>query len=356
MRIVIATDAWAPQVNGVVNTLMATRERLQRLGHEVMVLSAEGFRTFSCPTYPEIRLAYRPNRKAAAAIEAFAPDCIHIATEGPIGLAARAYCLRNGLRFTTSYHTRFPEYIRARFMLPLRLSYRWLRWFHEPASAVMVATPAVMRGLAERGFDNLVLWGRGVDTERFKPALRDHAGIPRPLYLYVGRLAVEKNIEAFLNMELPGSKWVIGDGPQREKLEQRYPAARFLGARTNDKLTPYYNCADVLVFPSTTDTFGLVMLEAMACGVPVAAYPVPGPIDVVEQGITGVLDNDLQRACFEAMSLPREQVRQHALKYSWEASTQQFLRNLRPAVKSRPAAAFPASILQLGDLGDSKIA
>ena len=241
-------------------------------------------------------------------------------------------------------------------MLPLSVSYRWLRWFHEPASAVMVATPAVMHGLAERGFDNLVLWGRGVDTECFKPALRDHAGIPRPLYLYVGRLAVEKNIEAFLSMSLPGSKWVIGDGPQRDLLEQRYPSARFLGARTHDKLTPYYNCADVLVFPSKTDTFGLVMLEAMACGVPVAALPVPGPIDVVEQGLTGVLDNDLERACFDAIRLPREQVRQHAMKYSWEAATQQFLRNLRPAAKSRPVAAFSPSVLHLGDMPDTTVA
>lgn len=356
MRIVIATDAWAPQVNGVVNTLMATRERLERLGHDVLVLSAANMRTFSCPTYPEIRLAYRPYRRVAQAIDAFAPDCIHIATEGPIGLAVRSYCLRQGLRFTTSYHTRFPEYIRARFMLPLGLSYRWLRWFHEPASAVMVSTPAVMHDLVQRGFGKLVLWSRGVDTGCFKPAPRDDAGIQRPLYLYVGRLAVEKNIEAFLQMGLPGTKWVIGDGPQREVLEQRYPSVRFLGARAHDKLAPYYNCADVLVFPSLTDTFGLVMLEAMACGVPVAAYPVAGPIDVVEQGKTGVLDHDIERACFEALRLPREQVRQHALKYSWETATQQFLHNLRPAAKTWPAAAFSSSVLHLGEMSDSSVA
>lgn len=356
MRIVIATDAWAPQVNGVVNTLMATQERLQRLGHDVLVLSSANMRTFSCPTYPEIRLAYRPHRQVTQAIDAFAPDCIHIATEGPIGLAARAYCLRLGLRFTTSYHTRFPEYIRARFMLPLGLSYRWLRWFHEPASAVMVSTPALMEGLAQRGFGKLVLWGRGVDTEVFKPLAREHAGIERPLYLYVGRLAVEKNIEAFLKMSLPGTKWVIGDGPQRAALEQRYPSVRFLGARTHDKLAPYYNCADVLVFPSLTDTFGLVMLEAMACGVPVAAYPVTGPIDVVEQGKSGVLDHDLDRACFAALRLPREQVRQLALKYSWDAATRQFLGNLRPAAKSRPAEAFPPSVLHLGGRSETTAA
>jgi glycosyltransferase involved in cell wall biosynthesis len=356
MRIVIATDAWAPQVNGVVNTLMATRTCLQSLGHDVLIVSAEGMRTFSCPTYPEIRLAHRPYRQVAEIIDAFAPDCIHIATEGPIGLATRRYCLRHGLRFTTSYHTRFPEYILARFMLPLALTYRWLRWFHGPSSAVMVSTPAVMRGLAIRGFGNLTLWGRGVDTECFKPEPRDLAGIQRPLYLYVGRLAVEKNVDAFLQMTLPGTKWVIGDGPQREELEKRYPGAHFLGARTHDNLAHYYNCADVLVFPSQTDTFGLVMLEAMACGVPVAAFPVTGPIDVVEQGKTGVLDHDLERACFRALGLPREQIRQHAFKYSWQAATQQFLRNLRPAAKSKPAAAFPASVLHLAEISESTAA
>ena len=356
MRIVIATDAWAPQVNGVVNTLMATRDCLQQLGHDVLVLSAQGMRTFSCPTYPEIRLACRPNRQVSDAIDAFAPDCIHIATEGPIGLAARRHCLHRGLRFTTSYHTRFPEYIRARLMLPLAVTYRWLRWFHAPSSAIMVSTPALMHGLAQRGFDRLALWGRGVDTGRFQPEARDHAGIEGPLYLYVGRLAVEKNIEAFLQMGLPGTKWVIGDGPQREELQRRYPAARFLGARTHEQLAHYYNCADVLVFPSRTDTFGLVMLEAMACGVPVAAFPVTGPIDVVEHGKTGVLDHDLERACFQALGLPREEVRQHALKHSWQAATRQFLRNLRPAAKTRPAAAFPASMLHLNDLPESSAA
>lgn len=353
MRIVIATDAWAPQVNGVVNTLMATRDRLQKLGHEVLILSAEGMQTFSCPTYPEIRLACRPYQRVAEAIDAFAPDCIHIATEGPIGLAVRRYCLRNELRFTTSYHTRFPEYIRARFMLPLAFGYRWLRWFHDPSSAVMVSTPALMHGLMRHGFTNLVHWGRGVDTERFKPESRDHAGIERPLYLYVGRLAVEKNIEAFLEMSLPGTKWVIGDGPQRAGLEKRYPSVRFLGVRSHDNLAHYYNCADVLVFPSKTDTFGLVMLEAMACGVPVAAYPVTGPIDVVDQGKTGVLSDDLEQACFDALSLPRQEIRQHAMKFSWEAATQQFLRNLRPAARTRPAIPFPSSVLHLSEMSES---
>lgn len=330
MRILIASDAWEPQVNGVVNTIKATSACLRGLGHEVMILSSNDLKTFCCPTYPEVRLAYRPYAKVAQAIEAFAPDCLHIATEGPIGLAARRYCLNHRLDFTTSYHTRFPEYIRARTLLPLVLTYRWLRWFHAPAKTVMVSTPRILHGLAQRGFKHLALWSRGVDTEVFKPGPRDHACIARPLYLYVGRVAVEKNIEAFLNIGLPGTKWVIGDGPLRESLQKRYPDVRFLGARSHNKLAPYYNCADVLVFPSRTDTFGLVMIEAMACGVPVAAYPVEGPVDVVEHGKSGMLNHDLERACFDALALPRDGVRQAALNYSWDAATRQLLQNLTP--------------------------
>ncbi len=355
MRILIASDAWEPQVNGVVNTLKATRQCLQAAGHEVLVLSSTGLKTFACPSYPEIRLAYRPYRKVAQAIETFAPDCIHIATEGPIGLAARRYCLKHGMQFTSSYHTRFPEYIRARFMLPLALTYRWLRWFHRPASAVMMSTPGLMQVMQQRGFDNLVLWSRGVNTDYFKPAARDHACIERPLYLYVGRLAIEKNIEAFLNISLPGTKWVIGDGPLREALEKRYPSVHFLGARAHNKLAPYYNCADVLVFPSRTDTFGLVMAEAMACGVPVAAYPVTGPTDVVEHGKSGMLDHHLERACFDALRLSRPEVRKCALAFSWESATLQFLHNLRPASKPE-ASCFTQSALSLNNASESSMA
>lgn len=339
MRIAIVTDAGQSQINGVVNTLRATSACLRQNGHDVLLLNPDDFPTFACPTYPEIRLAYKPYARIAASLKAFAPDCIHISTEGPMGLAARRFCLRQGIGFTTAYHTRFPEYLSARSILPKALTYRWLRWFHGPSKAVMVPTPHVLRELEQRGFRHLVLWGRGVDTERFKPVDEDHACIARPLYLYVGRVAVEKNIESFLQVDLPGSKWVIGDGPLREELQQRYPQVQFLGAKPHHELTSYYNCADVMVFPSHTDTFGLVMVEAMACGVPVAAYPVAGPLDVVAHGRSGILDADLTSACLQALVLDRHEVRKHAMEYSWEIATQQFQQHLFQihGVKARPA-------------------
>jgi len=339
MRIAIVTDAGEPQVNGVVNTLRATQQCLRSKGHEVLMLAPRDFRTFACPTYPEIRLAYKPYANIAAALDAFAPDCIHIATEGPMGLAARRYCLRHKLDFSTAYHTRFPEYLSARKLLPKALTYRLMRWFHGPSKAIMVPTPKMKDSLIDHGFRNVVLWSRGVDTAIFKPAVEAHAGIERPLFLYVGRVAVEKNIEAFLKLDLPGSKWVIGDGPQREELEQRYPKVRFLGGKGHDELPAYYNCADVFVFPSRTDTFGLVLVEAMACGVPVAAYPVEGPIDVVANGRSGALHENLATACMQALPLNRTAVREYAMSYSWEAATQQFLQHLHfartPAIAAR---------------------
>ena len=344
MRIAIVTDAWTPQVNGVVNTLKATRQQLRSNGHAVLMLTPEDMRTYSCPTYPEIRLAYKPYAKVAAALEDFDPDCIHIATEGPMGLAARRYCLNHKLDFTTAYHTRFPEYLRARFRLPLAITYRWLKWFHGPSKSIMVPTPRMRDALEESGFRNVVLWSRGVDTNHFKPGPREESTLKRPLYLYVGRVAIEKNIEAFLQMDLPGAKWVIGDGPMREELEAKYPHVRFLGAKAHEALPAYYNCADVFVFPSRTDTFGLVLIEAMACGVPVAAYPVEGPIDVVAHGKSGILDEDLAQACFEALNLKRSTVREHALCYSWEEATQQFLRHLHPIRKARAIPVVQSSI------------
>jgi glycosyltransferase involved in cell wall biosynthesis len=333
MRIAIVTDAWEPQVNGVVHTLKATLHGLQNNDQHVVVINPQHFRTFACPTYPEIRLAYKPYGRVASTLDTFKPDYIHIATEGPMGLAARRYCLRNGLNFTTAYHTRFPEYLSARKLLPRAITYRWLKWFHAPSRAIMVATPHVKEMLENRGFRNVVLWSRGVNTDHFHPPEyeSDYACIERPLHLYVGRLAVEKNIEAFLQLKTPGSKWVIGDGPHREQLERKYPEVRFFGARLHDELPSYYRCADVLVFPSRTDTFGLVLLEAMACGVPVAAHPVEGPIDVVAQGISGMLNEDLAQACADALNLDRAEVRMHALKYSWESATMQFLQNVYPA-------------------------
>jgi len=328
MRIAIVTDTAEFQINGVVNTLQETCRCLRNEGHEVLLITPGDAATFACPTYPEIRLAYKPYARVAAKLREFQPDCIHISTEGPMGLAARRFCLRHGMGFTTAYHTRFPEYLSMRSMLPMAVTYRWLRWFHGPSKAVMVPTSHIRQTLEARGFRHLVLWGRGVDTERFRPVEQNHACIQRPLYLYVGRVAVEKNIESFLQAELPGSKWIIGDGPLREDLQQRYPHARFLGGKPHHELNSYYNCADVLVFPSHTDTFGLVMVEAMACGVPVAAYPVSGPIDVVADGRSGSLNNDLALACVNALQLDREKVRQHALTYSWESATQQFLQSL----------------------------
>ncbi|MFJ3048221.1 glycosyltransferase family 4 protein [Herbaspirillum chlorophenolicum] len=328
MRIAIISDAGEPQVNGVVNTLRSTVRCLRAAGHEVLMLTPRDFRTFACPTYPEIRLAYQPYARITEALERFHPDCIHIATEGPMGLAARRYCVRHKLNFTTAYHTRFPEYLAARKLLPKSITYRLLRWFHGRSQAVMVPTPAMKLALEEQGFRNVVLWGRGVDTVHFRPAAEDHACIERPLFLYVGRVAVEKNIESFLKLDLPGTKWVVGDGPQYEELSQRYPKVRFLGAKGHDELPAYYNCADAFVFPSKTDTFGLVLLEAMACGIPVAAYPVEGPIDVVDNGVSGVLKNDLKQACLQALRLDKDVVRSHAERRSWESATQQFLQHL----------------------------
>ena len=340
VRIAIVTDAWTPQINGVVNTLAATAQCLREAGLQVRIVEPGGLKTFSLPGYPEVRLACRPYAKVAIALDSFEPDCIHIATEGPMGLAARRYCVEHGLQFTTSFHTRFPEYLRARSGVPTALTYQWLRWFHGRSRSVMVPTPAMRRVLEARGFARIALWGRGVDTGDFKPEPQPRLGT-RPVFLYVGRLAAEKNVEAFLQADLPGIKWLIGDGPAREALERRYPQALFLGARRHEELAPYYNSADVFVFPSRTDTFGLVMAEAMACGVPVAAYPVEGPIDVVAHGRSGVLDEDLAAACRRALLLDREAVRTHALRYSWTNATAQFVQNLQPARGGRLPAMRP---------------
>lgn len=331
LRILIVSDAWVPQVNGVVVTLRNTMRELVRKGHEVTILTPDGFRTVACPTYPEIRLSLFPAKRVTATIDAFAPDALHIATEGPLGLAARRHAVRTGRPFTSAYHTQFPEYVHARTRLPVGLSYRWMRWFHEPAKALMVATPDIRRRLAERGFTKLVMWSRGVDTELFKPGHRGVSDARRPIFLYVGRVAVEKNLEAFLKLDLPGTKWVVGDGPARAELARRFPRAVFFGRRTDESLAWHYRQADAFVFPSRTDTFGLVLLEAMACGTPVAAFPVTGPIDVVRHGTSGILDDDLRTAALAALDLSRERVRAHALESSWERATAQFFANLHPA-------------------------
>jgi glycosyltransferase involved in cell wall biosynthesis len=324
MRIAIATDAWSPQVNGVVTTLTQTKNELQRLGHVVLMITPEGRRTIPCPTYPEIRLALFQRRKVAGELDAFAPDCVHIATEGPLGLAARHYCRKRRLSFTTSYHTRFPEYVRARAPVPLSLSYAFMRWYHGAAERVLVATDSMQRQLEARGFEHVVRWSRGVDTNVFRMEPRVTYALPRPIWINVGRVAVEKNIEQFLRLALPGSKVVVGDGPDRARLEREFPDCHFLGYKFGAELAAQLAGADVFVFPSRTDTFGLVMLEAMACGLPVAALPVTGPTDVVTDGATGALDEDLARACHRALGLDRETCRRYAESRSWQRSTEQF--------------------------------
>jgi len=329
MRVLIATDAWHPQVNGVVRTLTSLAEAAKGLGVAVEFLTPDGFRSIPLPTYPDIRLALTNRREIARRIEAINPDAIHVATEGPIGYAVRAYCRRKGRPFTSSYTTCFPEYIAARAPIPLSWSYAVLRRFHAAAAVTMVSTPSLMAELRSRGFGNLDMWTRGVDTELFKPHPAAALDLPRPIFLTVGRVAVEKNLEAFLALDLPGSKVVIGDGPQLAELRQRFPHATFLGARKGAELAGLVAAADVFVFPSRTDTFGVVQLEALACGVPVAAFPVMGPKDVIGNQPIGALDDDLRAACLGALKLSREACRAFALTRSWSTSAQQFIAHAR---------------------------
>jgi glycosyltransferase involved in cell wall biosynthesis len=319
MRIALVTDAWQPQLNGVVRTLTTTVEYLRRVGHEVKTITPLDFRTVPCPTYPSIRLAVLPGRGVAALLDACAPDAIHISTEGPLGHAARRYCLRRRLRFTTAFHTQFPEYIQLRAGVPVAWSYAYLRHFHCAATRTMVPTATQRDKLVARGFDNLVLWGRGVDTTIFNPTAPVEWDYPRPIAVYMGRIAVEKNIEAFL--DLPGipSKVVIGDGPDRERLARCYPTCHFLGPRYGRDLARHLAAGDVFVFPSRTDTFGLVLLEALACGLPVAAYPVQGPLDLIVPGVSGVLDEDLGKAVTAALGLSRADCIAQARRHSWAA-------------------------------------
>lgn len=323
MRILIVTDAWLPQVNGVVTSLQALVTELQALGHQVLLLSPQGFRSRPCPSYPEIPLAWDLWR-VGAKIEAFQPDCVHLATEGPLGWAARRWLVKRGLAFSSAIHTRFPEYVHGRWpRVPLSWGYTFLRLFHRPSQAVLVTTERMRETFASHGLDRLSLWRKGVDTALFRPL-----ALPRPdqpVFLYAGRLATEKNLEAFLDLELPGEKWVVGDGPLRAALAARYPAARFFGYRQGEELARFYAQASVLVFPSLTDTYGLVMLEALACGTPVAAFPVAGPLDVLEPGLTGCLDDDLQHACLAALELDRERCAERAGRLSWRASALEFL-------------------------------
>ena len=334
------TDAWEPQVNGVVRTLKTTARELTSMGHEVRFLTPLEFRTLPCPTYPEIRLSLFPQAQVNRTMREFDPDVVHIATEGPLGLAARRFALRHDFPFTTAYHTRFPEYLYARLRLPLSWSYAWLRHFHGKSRAVMAPTQVVVDDLVANGFQNVKLWSRGVDAEIFRPQPSKRLDSEPPIFLYVGRVAVEKNVEAFLELELPGSKWVVGTGPALERIREKFPKANYLGVLERDELARVYAAADVFVFPSRTDTFGLVLLEAMACGLPVAAYPVTGPRDVIGDSKAGVLHEDLRTACLQALQLKREDALARARLFTWRAATEQFYGHLHPRKRAPAAPAF----------------
>jgi glycosyltransferase involved in cell wall biosynthesis len=357
MRILIATDAWAPQVNGVVQTLSQVVAKLKAQGHEVRVIHPGLFKTIPCPTYPEIRLALWPFSGLRKALEKFKPQAVHIVTEGPIGLAMRLLASNRKLPFTTAYHTQFPEYVKARAGIPIRFTAALLRWFHKPSRAVMVPTLSVIETLRSRGLNNCVLWQRGVDLNRFNPkqsAASKHmtysprnletddtqqvellrklntCNIEKPVFLYAGRVAVEKNLEAFLSLELPGEKWIAGDGPARRALEKQHPQAKWFGMLNHAALSELYKRADVFVFPSMTDTFGLVLLEAMASGCPVAAFPVNGPLDVVGNSGAGVLDWNLKKAAMAALKIDRDVPLKHASTFTWENCAEQFQGYLAP--------------------------
>jgi len=347
MKLLLITDAWAPQVNGVVRSLSRTCEHLLKSGHEVQVVSPERQRTLPCPSYPEIRLTLRPKRAVRRACGRGEFDAVHIATEGPLGMAGRAWCLTRGIRFTTSYHTRFPEYLRMRAPIPLATGYRLMRWFHGAAARTLVRTETQRVLLAARGLRNLEIWPGAVDTDLFRPYGKDALPLPRPISMYMGRIAPEKNLEAFLDLNLPGSQVVVGGGPMLERYRTRYPSAHFLGYRHGEDLARTVSAADVFVFPSRTDTLGLAMLEAMACGVPVAAFPVPGPADVVVDGANGALDENLTEAIFRALAVPGEDCVEYAATHSWERASAVFasmLTRTRTTEQATYAVPLPVAI------------
>ena len=345
MKILVATDAWHPQVNGVVRTLGHVAREARALGAELEFLTPGEFWTLPMPTYPELRLALPGPGDVERQLERARPDAIHIATEGPLGHAVRRVCLRRGLPFTTSLHTRFPDYLAERLPVPERwisdATWGFLRRFHNAGAAVLAATPTLSSELTARGFKNVKLWPRGVDADFFRPRRGAPLDLPRPVFLTVGRLAVEKNVEAFLKLDLPGSKLVVGDGPARNQLTKAYPDAVFLGGREGEALAEIYAAADVFVFPSRTDTFGLVLLEALASGVPVAGFPAAAPRDVIGQAPVGVLDENLRRACLEALNLSRDDCREFALGMTWQASAATFLEHVAEAAKFARAKSAP---------------
>ncbi|WP_262690164.1 glycosyltransferase family 4 protein [Kordiimonas aestuarii] len=369
LKICVVSDAWHPQVNGVVRTLDTLRHHLKARGHRVYMLTPKMFKTIPCPSYPEIRLSLNIPFRLSAIMNRWQVDAVHIATEGPLGWAARRWCIKHGRPFTTAYHTAFPEYIEARFPIKADRLYPIFRRFHAKSAGVLVATPTVRALLAQKGFSNIVDWTRGVDTTQFSPHQPKAWDYEGPVQLYVGRVAVEKNIEAFLRSTVPGTKVVVGDGPALKKLQAEYPTVNFLGAKFGADLAAAYASADVFVFPSRTDTFGLVMIEALACGTPVAAYPVQGPLDVVGRDGTGptmtwhkpiaALDTELDKAITRALALKREDCAAFARTYDWGTVTDQFLHALcvRPEMDASAHACIPASHADLreNDLRESDL-
>jgi glycosyltransferase involved in cell wall biosynthesis len=341
MRVLVATDAWRPQINGVVRSLEYLASEAPSFGADIAFLTPGDFRTVPLPGYREIRLALATVGRIERAIKGMRPDSVHIATEGPIGWITRHVCQTRGYPFTTSYHSRFPEYLAARLPVPLKWSYAALRRFHNSGDGIMVGSPTLEQALRAHGFRNLMPWSRGVDADLFRPHSVRPLSFPGPVFLYVGRIAVEKNLDAFLTLDLPGSKVVVGDGPLRASLQSRFPQAYFLGTRTGRALADVYASADVFVFPSLTDTFGMVILEALACGLPVAAFPVMGPLDVIGMSGCGCLDSDLRRAALAALEVPREKCRAYALTFTWRESVRQFLDNVKRAHGMLADAARP---------------
>jgi glycosyltransferase involved in cell wall biosynthesis len=331
VRVCIVTDAWLPQVNGVVTTLVELQQGLIAYGHDVMIVEPSAFKRFACPGYREIELAWRPARGVTQALEQAGADAIHIATEGPLGGAARAYCMKRGLAFTTAFHTRFPDILAQALHIPERWGYAWFKRFHAPSSGVLVPSAGMLEILRGHGFERLRPWSHGVDLSLFQPVPGADLGLPRPVFLYVGRVSYEKNLQAFLALDLPGSKLVCGVGPLLERLKREHPDVHWRGVVPRSELVAIYSAADAFVFPSRSETFGLVMLEAMACGTPVAAYPVAGPLDVVGGSLGGVLDLDLKRAALQALELPRSRARERALEFDWQPVCRQFIEHLVPA-------------------------
>ncbi|TMH13374.1 MAG: glycosyltransferase family 1 protein [Betaproteobacteria bacterium] len=343
MKLALVTDAWLPQVNGVVTTLLELQQGLHSRGHEVVVIEPSAFKRFRCPGYREIELAWRPGAHVQRMLDEARPDAIHIATDGPLGSAARAYCLRHGLAFTTAFHTRFPYILSKALHIPERWGYAWFRRFHAPSSGVMVPTVGMLSILQSHGFANLRRWSHGVDLSLFKPMPDVDLGLPRPVFLFVGRVSYEKNLEAFLKLDLPGSKLVYGVGPLLERMQREYPNVHWRGVVPRAELVKVYSGADVFVFPSHSETFGLVMLEAMACGTPVAAFPVTGPLDVVASSDGGVLHEDLREAALRALQLPRDRARARALEFDWSPVCEQFIAHLVPARRARGDAVTKGS-------------